>query len=133
VSRKQASARQGITLAEAASGQPYSDAVWQQDILFLSGRVGLGPDGVIVDRGIAEETRQAIANVAMVLEQAGLTLDNVVRATIYLLTMDDYAAMNQAYVAAFAEPLPARTCVAVAGLPLGARVEIEMVAVRLAA
>jgi 2-iminobutanoate/2-iminopropanoate deaminase len=110
--------------------QPYSDAVWQQDLLFLSGRVGLGPDGAIVQGGIAAETRQAILNIAQVLEQAGLTLDNVLRAVVYLLTMDDYAEMNRAYVAAFAKPLPARTCVAVAGLPLGARVEIEVVARR---
>lgn len=124
------SGRQAITLADAAAAQPYSDAVWQQDLLFLSGRVGLGPDGGIVGGGIAEETAQAIANIARVLELAGLKLDNVVQATVYLLTMDDYAAMNRIYVEAFAKPLPARTCVAVAGLPLGACVEIAVIARR---
>ena len=122
-------ARKAITLPGAAT-QPYSDGVWHQDLLFLSGRVGLGQDGVIVGGGVAEETSQAITNIAKVLEQAGLTLDNVLRVSVYLLSMDDYAAMNRAYVSAFAKPLPARTCVAVAGLPLGARVEIEVIAGR---
>jgi 2-iminobutanoate/2-iminopropanoate deaminase len=130
VNRSEPSSRQAVTLEPATSAQPYSDAVWQQDLVFLSGRVGLGGDGALVSGGIAEETTQALSNIAKVLELAGLTLDNVLRVTVYLLTMDDYAEMNRVYTAAFAKPLPARTCVAVAGLPLGARVEIEVTARR---
>lgn len=130
MNRSEPSSRQAITLEHTTSAQPYSDAVWQQDMVFLSGRVGLGGDGALVSGGIAEETAQALTNITKVLELVELTLDNVLRVTVYLLTMDDYAAMNRVYTAAFAKPLPARTCVAVAGLPLGARVEIEVTARR---
>lgn len=122
--------RRAITLTQALPTQPYSDAVWQGDCLLLSGRIGLGTDGTLLEGGISAQTSQAIANIAMVLRQAGLSLDDVVRASVYLVTMDDYAAMNAVYVAAFSRPLPARTCVAVAALPLGACVEIEVTARR---
>ena len=124
------SRRDAVVLPNASAAQPYSDAVWNGDLLLLSGRVGLGPDGKIVDGGVAAECEQAIANIAVVLEQAGLALGDVLRATVYLTSMDDYAVMNQAYTSAFSAALPARTCMAVTALPLGARIEIEVTAGR---
>lgn len=122
--------RLSINLAADLSSQPYSDAVWNGDTLLLSGRVAIGRDGRLIDGSVADQTIQALANIRAVLDQAGLTLSDVVKTTVFLTSMDDYAAMNSAYLAAFAHPLPARSCVAVAGLPLGALVEIEVVAVR---
>ncbi|NJO31756.1 MAG: RidA family protein [Rhodospirillales bacterium] len=119
-----------INLTSDPSSQPYSDGVWNGDTLLLSGRVAIGSDGTLIDGMVAEQTTQAIANIARVLDQADLTLADVVKTTVFLTSMDDYAAMNAAYLEAFDYPLPARSCVAVAGLPFGALVEIEVIAAR---
>ncbi len=112
----------------ALDGLPFSPAVRAGKTLYLSGQVGLDPKtGKLADAGAAGQTRQALANVAAVLNAAGKTLDDVVKVNVYITDMNDYAAMNEVYAAAFAKPYPARTCVAVAALPLGARVEIEAV------
>ena len=83
-----------------------------------------------VDRqgGIVPEAEQALANVATALRTAGVGLDSVVRVTVYLISMDDRIAMDEVYIAALPEPLPARTCIAVAELPFGARIELDVVA-----
>lgn len=86
--------------------------------------------GQLVLGDIAAETRQCLANLWAVLKAAGLSFDDVVKCNVFLTDMDDFAQMNAAYESFFARPYPARTTVAVAGLPLGARVEIEMVAQR---
>lgn len=108
---------------------PYSDAIWAGDLLFLAGRVGVGDDGALV-RGVGNQTTQAISNASKVLAAAGLSLDDVVKCSVFLVTMADLDSMNAAYAPAFAAPRPARTTVAVTALPLGALVEIEMVARR---
>lgn len=105
---------------------PYSDAVYANGLLLLSGRVGL--DGSELAEGVGQQTRAAISNAADVLAEAGLGLADVVRCTVYLVDMEDFETVNAAYAQAFGEPRPARTTVAVAALPLGARVEIEMTA-----
>ncbi len=105
---------------------PYSDAVRAGGFLLLSGRVGLRGDALA--QGVREQTRAAIGNAEAILVEAGLTLDDVVRCTVYLSDMADFDVVNAAYAEAFSEPRPARTTVAVAGLPLGALVEIEMTA-----
>jgi 2-iminobutanoate/2-iminopropanoate deaminase len=93
------------------------------DLLVCSGQIG-ARDGVLAD-GLAGQVRQAIANLATVLESQGAALDDVVKTTVFLVDIGDFAAMNEAYVAAFGGHRPARSAIAVLALPLGARVEIE--------
>jgi 2-iminobutanoate/2-iminopropanoate deaminase len=107
---------------------PFSAAVRAGKTLFLSGQVGLDPaTGALVRGGVGAQVDQIFRNISAVLEAAGMSLDDVVKANVYLAHMDDYAAMNEAYARAFEKPYPARTCVGVAALPLSARVEIEVV------
>ena len=106
-----------------------SHAVRVGDTIYCSGQVPLGPDGALVDSDMEAMTRQVVANLEQVLAAAGATIADVVRTNVYLADMADYAAMNAAYVELFPDR-PARTCVQVAGLPLGARVEIDCIAVR---
>jgi len=114
--------------APAAVG-PYSHGVRAGDVLYLSGQTPIDPaTGRLVDGDVANQTARVFANLSAVLAAAGLTLDDVVKVNVYLVDMADFAAMNQVYASVFAEPFPARTTVAVAGLPLGARVEIAAVA-----
>lgn len=123
--------REAVNLADAPKVGPYSDAIWAGDLLFLSGRVGLaGSTGQLAEGGIGPETKACIANVEQVLRAAGLSLENVIRCTVYLDNMADFAGMNEVYQASFKAPLPARTAIAVEALPLGALVEIEVVAGR---
>jgi 2-iminobutanoate/2-iminopropanoate deaminase len=109
---------------------PYSHAAVGVDgTLFLSGQTPIDPPtGRLVDGDVATQTRQVFANLASVLSAAGRTLDDVTKVNVYLVDMADFAAMNSVYSTIFTAPYPARTTVAVAGLPLGARVEIELVA-----
>jgi 2-iminobutanoate/2-iminopropanoate deaminase len=108
---------------------PYSQAVSAGGFLFTAGQVGLSPaTGKLVGEGVAEQTRQALENLRAVLEEAGLSFRNVVRTTIFLTSMDDFAAVNAVYAELFDGPPPARSTVAVRGLPLGGKVEIDMVA-----
>ena len=114
--------------APAAVG-PYSTAVRAGSLLFCSGQIPLDPSsGVLVAGGVAEQTAQVLANVRAVLAGAGLELASVVKTTVFLVSMDDFPAMNEVYAAAFGEHRPARSTVAVAALPKGARVEIETIA-----
>lgn len=114
---------QADTGASAPVGA-YSPVVRSGDWLVCSGQLGL-EDGRIVAGGAAAETRRAIANLAAVLGAAGAGLDDVVKTTVFLIDIDDFAAMNDAYAGAFGDHRPARSAVAVRALPLGARVEIE--------
>lgn len=99
-------------------------------MVFTSGQIGLDPaTGQIVTGGVKEETKRVLANLAAVLEGAGLSFDDVVRTTVYLADMEDFASMNEVYATAFGVSLPARTTIAAAGLPKGARIEIDAVAV----
>lgn len=115
--------------APAAVG-PYSHAVRSAaGPVYLSGQTPIDPaTGRLIDGDVTEQTERVFANLAAVLAAAGLTLADVVKVNVYLTDMADFAAMNAAYGRAFEEPFPARTTVAVAALPLGARVEIEVVA-----
>lgn len=113
--------------APAAIG-PYSQAVRSGGWLFLSGQIGLGRDGKVVEGGVGAEAERALLNLAAVLEEAGLSLRDVVKTTIYLADMADFAAVNEVYARHFEAPFPARATVAVAGLPKGVRVEIEAIA-----
>lgn len=114
--------------APAAVG-PYSHAVREGGLLFLSGQTPLDPaTNVLVEGGIEVETRRVFATLETVLVAAGASLDDVIKVNVYLTDMADFPAMNAVYRAVFTEPYPARTTVAVAGLPLEAGVEVELVA-----
>ena len=114
--------------APAASG-PYSQSIQVGSLVFTSGQIPIDPaTGVFVPGGIKEQTRQSLPNVKTVLEAAGLTMRNVVKTTVFMADMNDFAEMNIVYAEFFAEPYPARSAVAVKSLPKGALVEIEVVA-----
>jgi 2-iminobutanoate/2-iminopropanoate deaminase len=109
---------------------PYSVAIRAENFLFTSGQIGLDPaTGEIVPGGIEEETRQVLKNLRAVLEAAGSSLAKVLKTTVFLRDMDDFSRMNGVYAEFFTANYPARTTVAAAGLPKGARVEIEAVAI----
>jgi 2-iminobutanoate/2-iminopropanoate deaminase len=100
-------------------------------MLFLSGQIPIQPEtGALVAGDVATQTRQVLANLATVLGDAGLALEDIVKTTVFLVSMDDFLAMNEVYAELMPEPYPARSTIAVAALPLGARVEIEVVARR---
>jgi len=107
---------------------PYSQAIAAAGLVFAAGQVGLDPVTRQLREGVAAQAEQAVANVRGVLEAAGSGLERVVKTTIFLTDMDDFATVNEAYARAMIEPFPARTTVAVKQLPLGALVEIEVVA-----
>lgn len=103
---------------------PYTPVVRAGDWLVVSGQVGVR-DGALVSGGMRAELRQALENLRQLLEGHGSSLNDVVKTTVYLRHIDDYAAMNEVYIEAFGEHRPARAAVAVAGLPLHALVEVE--------
>ena len=108
---------------------PFSPAVRARDTIYLSGQVAQDPaTGRLIDGGAAAQTARILDNVRAILESAGRTLDHVLRVSIYLTSMNDFAAVNDVYVTYFNAPFPARTTVSVVALPLGAAVEIKVVA-----
>ena len=120
--------KQGIHPESMFAAGPYSHAIRTGNLVFLSGKTGTDGAGKLVGGGITEQTQQTFANLKVVLEAAGLGFEHVVKCNVYLTSMGDFIAMNAVYGAHFNEPQPARTTVAVAALPGGAAVEIEMVA-----
>ncbi len=118
------------TTAPAAVG-PYSQAIAAGELVFCSGQIGLDPaTGTLVEGGVEAEAERALRNLAAVLDAAGLGLADVVKATIFLADIADFGAVNAVYARFMPDPPPARTTVAVAALPRGARVEIEAIAAR---
>ena len=116
--------------APAAIG-PYSQAIDTGDLVFVAGQVPINPaSGKIEVSDIKDQTRQVLENVAAILATADLELSHVVKATVFLQSMQDFKAMNEVYAEYFNEEPPARAAVAVAALPLDARVEIEVIAKR---
>jgi 2-iminobutanoate/2-iminopropanoate deaminase len=109
---------------------PYTPIVRAGDWLVLSGQIGLGDDGRLVHGGVQVETRQALRNVEALLQSEGAGLGDVVKTTVFLKHIDDWATMNEAYVEVFGEHRPARSAFAVAALPIGALVEVEAWAMR---
>lgn len=115
--------------APAAIG-PYSQAVVASPFVFCSGQIGLDPvTGELVAETVPEQTRRALQNLAAVLEEAGSAPSQVVKTTVFLLTMKDFGAMNAVYEEFFGEHRPARAAVAVKELPKGAAVEVEAIAI----
>jgi 2-iminobutanoate/2-iminopropanoate deaminase len=114
--------------APAAIG-PYSQAICVGNLVYTSGQIPIDPaTGSFVEGGVKEQTRQSLTNVKAILEEAGTSLANVVKTTVFMADMNDFADMNSVYAEFFAEPYPARSAVAVKTLPKGALVEIEVVA-----
>ncbi|WP_407156258.1 RidA family protein [Bradyrhizobium sp. STM 3557] len=123
-------AREAIMASGAASVGPYSHGVVANGFVYLSGQTPIdSTTGRLVEGGIDAEVRQCFRNLSAALEAAGLSLDNVIKCNAFLIDMSDFATMNAVYAEHFSEPYPARTTIGVLSLPLGARVEIEMVAV----
>ena len=116
------------TKAPSAIG-PYSQAIQVGNLVYTSGQIPIDPaTGVFVEGGIKEQTRQSLLNVKAVLEEAWLTMGDVVKTTVFMADMNDFVDMNAVYAEFFSEPYPARSAVAVKTLPKGALVEIEVVA-----
>ena len=116
--------------APAAIG-PYSQAIEAGGLVFASGQLPINPStGTFPEGGIKEQTRQSILNAQAILESAGCSISNVVKTTVLLADIADFAAMNEVYASFFSEPFPARSAFAVRDLPKGALVEIEMIAAK---
>jgi len=114
--------------APAAIG-PYSQAIEVNGLLFASGQIPINPEnGEIVEGKIKEQTRQVLNNVTEILKAAGADISNVIKTTVFLDNMDDFAQMNEVYAEFFTQPYPARSAVAVEKLPKGVLVEIEIIA-----
>lgn len=114
--------------APAAVG-PYSQAMRAGDLVFTAGQLGIDPrSGELVGETVEEQVRQALANVAAILDAAGSGLDRVLKVTVFLADIDDWPAVNEVYSSVVSQPYPARSAFAVRDLPRGARVEIECVA-----
>ena len=117
------------TAAAPAAIGPYSQAVRAGSLVFVSGQIPLDPaTGTMVAGDIAVQTHRVLRNLAGILEAAGSSLDRVVRATVYLADMNDFAAMNEVYGSYFSAPAPARSTIQAARLPKDARVEIDVIA-----
>jgi 2-iminobutanoate/2-iminopropanoate deaminase len=123
--------RQSISAAGApAAIGPYSQAIAIDRLVFCSGQLGLDPETGELADGVEAQTERALRNLGAVLDAAGLTLDDVVKTTIFLADMADFATVNRVYASHVPDPPPARSTVQVAALPKAGRVEIEAIAVR---
>lgn len=115
--------------APAAIG-PYSQALDLGNLVFVSGQIPVDPSTGAMADTVEAQARQSLANLKAILAEAGLTMANVVKTVIFLADINDFAAVNAVYAEAFSEPYPARSCVQVAAIPKGAKLEIECIAVR---
>ena len=115
--------------APAAVG-PYSQAIGTGGLIFISGQIPFTPEGERIEGGIKEETIQVLENLKAVVEEAGVSLGHVVKTTVYLKSMKNFADVNEIYGQYFSENFPARVCVEVSALPKGVNVEIDAIAVR---
>jgi 2-iminobutanoate/2-iminopropanoate deaminase len=123
--------KQAITTPKGKAIGPYSLAIQSGDLVFISGQIPLdAATGKLVEGDVSAQARQSLENVKAILDAAGLTFAHIVKTTIFLTDMGDFAAVNDVYKAYVGEPYPTRSTVAVAALPMGAKVEIETIASR---
>jgi len=115
---------------EGSEGMPFSPAVKFGNWVFLSGSIGMDPETNEMPPDVGEQTKNCLERLGAVLERADIDYSDVVKCTVYLTDLEDYAAMNKAYSAFFPQDPPARACVEVAGLVRGAKVEISMIAAK---
>jgi 2-iminobutanoate/2-iminopropanoate deaminase len=124
-------AKRAITTPKAKAIGPYSVAIENGDLVFISGQIPLdAATGKLVEGDISAQAKQSLENLKTILQVAGLGFGHVVKTTIFLTSMADFAAVNEVYKTYVGEPYPARSTIAVAALPMGAKVEIEMIASR---
>ena len=109
---------------------PYSQALDTGNMLFISGQIPIDPATGNMPDSVTEQAKQVLTNITNILAEAGLTMANVVKTSVFLSDLNDFAAVNEVYASFFAEPYPARSCVQVAAIPTGAKVEIETIAVK---
>ena len=118
-----------VTEKAAVTGGPYSQAVIHGGLIYLSGQGAFDPQANQLRLGdISQEAEITLENIRIILEEAGSSLERVLKVTVYLQSMEDYQAFNQVYRRYFPQDPPARTCIAVAGLPFGMKVEMDLVA-----
>jgi 2-iminobutanoate/2-iminopropanoate deaminase len=123
--------RKSVNASDAAAIGPYSHAIESGDLVFLSGQTPIDSlTGKIVEGDFSDQTEQCFKNLFKVLEVAGLTSDHVEKVNVFLTDMNNFSAMNDVYSRQFTSPYPARTTIGVAALPMGALIEIEMIARR---
>jgi len=123
--------KRSITAAPLEALGPYSLAIEDDGTLYISGQIHIDPaKGALLEGSIGDQTRQCLENMKSVLSSAGYEFSNLVKTTVFLVDMADFPAMNEVYATYMIEPFPARSTIQVAGLPLGARVEIEAIAKR---
>jgi 2-iminobutanoate/2-iminopropanoate deaminase len=123
--------RKAISAENAVTVGPYSHGIEAGELVYLSGQTPLDPaTGKLVEGGISAQTNQCFRNLFGVLAAGGLSPHNVVKVNVFLTDMADFSAMNEVYAKQFEKPYPARTTIGVAALPLGAKIEIEMIARR---
>ena len=115
--------------APAAIG-PYSQAISLDNLIFTSGQIGLTSEGVLVEGGVTEQMKQVLKNLSEVLKEAGSSISNVVKTTLFLADMGDFAEVNKIYADFFGDHKPARSTVAVKSLPLNVSVEMEVIAIK---
>ena len=109
---------------------PYSQAIRIGDFLYTSGQIALDPEsGIFLSGEIEDETEQTLKNISAILQEGGLSLENVVKTTVYLSDLNHFSQMNQVYEKYFSKTKPARACVQVAALPKGAKIEIDAIAI----
>jgi 2-iminobutanoate/2-iminopropanoate deaminase len=123
--------KRAITTPKGKAIGPYSLGIQSGEFLFISGQIPLdAATGKLVEGDVSAQAKQCLENLKSILDEAGLTFADVVKTTIFLTSMGDFAAVNEVYKGYVGEPYPARSTIAVAGLPMGALVEIEMIARR---
>jgi 2-iminobutanoate/2-iminopropanoate deaminase len=122
--------KQQITTPKGRAIGPYSLGIASGDLVFISGQIPLDATGKLVEGDVSAQARQSLENVKAILDAAGLTFAHAVKTTIFLTDMGDFTAVNDVYRSYMVEPYPARSTIAVAALPAGAKVEIEMIASR---
>jgi len=121
-----------IKTAAASDKTPFSQGIEVNGFVFLSGTLGVDPaTGRLAGNDVAEQLTQIVKNISAILKEAGCTINDVVKATVFLTDMKNYSAMNECYMKLFKTPYPARTCVEVSALPVeGALIEVEVIAVK---
>lgn len=123
--------KEQISSANAPSAiGPYSQGIAAGDMVFVSGQLPINPATGEMPEGIAAQTAQALENIKSILAERGMTLDNVVKTTVFLADLNDFTGMNEVYGQFFSKPYPSRSAIQVAKLPKGAPLEIECIAVK---
>lgn len=118
-----------LPVGNPAAKAPYSPVVRAGDLLFISGQVGMGDDGKLAEGGFEPQCRQCLKRLKDLLEEAGASLDHVVKTTVFLTDMGNFSKLNEIYREVFPTNRPARSCIQVAALPVEAIVEVEAIAV----